>query len=134
MNTKLLLPLLTSLLVMPTAISVVLPIARAEALVTVTQTNASALLDEANRLMDSGSQLYQDGQYQDALMSWQAALDLYQNPMLRAGFPQESRQGEGIALGNLAVAHRSLGQYQQTIDFFEQRLGPWQRFWTKRAI
>ncbi len=75
---------------------------------------------EADRLLEQGIQQFDMSQFQEALQSWQRALELYRDPAVQAAFPQESRQGEGRALGNLGLVYRNLGQYQQAIDFYEQ--------------
>ncbi|WP_204153574.1 tetratricopeptide repeat protein [Leptolyngbya sp. CCY15150] len=123
MNAKTFLPLLTSLLVVPVSLFVVLlPASRAEAQVTVAQMDAAALLVGANRLLQQGIQQYQVSQFQSALQSWQKALELYQDPSVRTAFPQESRQGEGNVLRRLGNIDFVLGQYDQSIDFYEQAL------------
>ena len=120
MNAKLL-SLLTSLLVMPAAV-VLLPSVPVEAQVTVAQTDAAALLDEGDRLLQQGVQQYQVSEFQAALQSWQQALELYQDPFVQTAFPQESRQGEGNALRRLGNVDFVLGQHEQAIDLYEQAL------------
>ncbi|WP_204154606.1 tetratricopeptide repeat protein [Leptolyngbya sp. CCY15150] len=123
MNAKTFLPLLTSLLVMPVSLSAVLLLtARAEAQVTVAQTDAAALLEEGDRLLQQGIQQLQVSQFQEALQSWQQALDLYRDPAVQAAFPKESRQGEGFTLMGLGFAYSNLGQYERAIEFHEQHL------------
>ena len=84
--------------------------------------DAAEQLVEAERLFLQGLQQYQVSQFQEALQSWQQALDLYQNPTVRAVFSQESYRGEGAVLGNLGNIYLRLGQYQQANDFYEQVL------------
>ncbi|MGJ3251920.1 MAG: CHAT domain-containing protein [Elainellaceae cyanobacterium] len=79
-------------------------------------------LNEADRLLQQGIQQYQVSQFREALQSWQQALEIYREPGIQAAFPQRSRQGEGVILGNLGAAYLGIGNYQQAIDFFEQRL------------
>lgn len=79
-------------------------------------------LAQANRLFQQGVQQNEVSQFRAALQSWQQALELYRDAAVKAAFPQESRQGEGSALGSLGNAYRNLGQYQQAIDFYEQSL------------
>jgi CHAT domain-containing protein/Tfp pilus assembly protein PilF len=69
---------------------------------------------EANRLLQQGFQQFNLSQFQEAIISWERALDLYR----AAG----NRQGEVNALENLGVAHNSLGQYRSAIEIFEQLL------------
>ncbi|MGB3495143.1 MAG: tetratricopeptide repeat protein [Elainellaceae cyanobacterium] len=114
------LSLLTSLLIAPAVVPLL-----TTALVyaqTTTETDAAALLVEANHLLYLGIQQYQISQFQEALQSWDQALELYRNSAVQAAFPQESRQGEGIGLNNLGEAYRNLGQYQEAIDLYEQAL------------
>lgn len=85
-------------------------------------TEAAARLAEADRFFQQGIQKFNVSQFQEALQSWQWALELYQDPVVQAAFPQESRRGAGNALGNLGSAHSSLGQYQRAIDLYEQSL------------
>ncbi|MEO1145380.1 MAG: CHAT domain-containing tetratricopeptide repeat protein [Cyanobacteria bacterium J06638_22] len=82
----------------------------------------AARFAEAVRLFQQGIQQYQVSQFREALVSWQRALAIYQDPSVQAAFPQESRQGEGAALGNLGNAYLSLGQYPEAIALYEQVL------------
>ncbi|MEM9245194.1 MAG: CHAT domain-containing tetratricopeptide repeat protein [Cyanobacteria bacterium P01_F01_bin.153] len=66
----------------------------------------------AERLFNRGYQALQSSQFQDALQSWQAALELYRT--------LGDRQGEAGSLGNLGNAHFVLGQYDRAIDFHNQ--------------
>ncbi|MGJ3251911.1 MAG: tetratricopeptide repeat protein [Elainellaceae cyanobacterium] len=83
---------------------------------------AEARLNRANRLLQQGIQQALVSHFREALQSWQQALEIYREPEVQAAFPQESRQGEGNALGNLGIAYRNLGDYQQAIDLYEQYL------------
>ncbi|MBW4653748.1 MAG: CHAT domain-containing protein [Kaiparowitsia implicata GSE-PSE-MK54-09C] len=85
-------------------------------------TEAAARLAEADRLFQQGTQKYQVSQFREALQSWQRALELYRDRVVQVAFPQESRQGEGNALGNLGIAYVDLGQYQEAIALYEQSL------------
>ena len=82
----------------------------------------AAQLEEADRFLQQGIQQDRVSQFREALQSGERALELYRNPAVQAAFPQESRQGEGNALGNLGLAYYSLGQYQTAINFHEQSL------------
>ena len=122
MNTKSL-PLLFSLLVMPAAVSVVLlPTTQAEAQVTVAQTDAAELLEEANRLLEQGIEQFSVSQFQEAFQSYQQALELYQDPTVQTEFPQESRLGEGRTRHNAGLIYAAQGEYQRAIEGYEQSL------------
>ena len=69
---------------------------------------------EAEHLLQQGIAAYRIGQYQTALESWQAALDIYRE--------LNNRQGEAALLGNLGSAYDSLGEYQRAMDFHQQSL------------
>ncbi|MGG6297765.1 CHAT domain-containing protein [Leptolyngbya sp. AN02str] len=83
--------------------------------------DAAALWAEGNHLYQRATQQYQVSQFQEALQSWEQALEIYRNPAVQAIFPQ-SRMGEGRTLNNLGNVYADLGQYQQAIDFYEQSL------------
>ena len=87
MNAKSLLPLLTALLIAPAAVPLLPATVRAQ---TTTETDAAALLEEADRLYQQGLEQFDTSQFQAALDSWQAALGLYQDI--------GSRQEEGDTL------------------------------------
>jgi CHAT domain-containing protein/Tfp pilus assembly protein PilF len=84
--------------------------------------DAAERLAEADRLFEQGIQQFNVSQFREALQSWQWALKLYRDLAVQAAFPQESRQGEGNALGTLGSAYANLGQYQEAISFHEQQL------------
>ena len=69
---------------------------------------------EGDRLIYQGLQQLQTSQNQAALNSWQQALQIYR--------ALKNRQGEGMALGNLGVAHNSLGNYAKAIEYSQQSL------------
>ncbi|GBO54374.1 hypothetical protein APA_2322 [Pseudanabaena sp. lw0831] len=69
---------------------------------------------EADQLINLGNQQFNKSQYQEALQSYQLALDIYR--------AIEDRKGEGNSLNNLGNTYDSLGQYQKAIDFFQQSL------------
>ena len=69
---------------------------------------------EANQLMTQGVQASDVSQFREALVSWQAALDIFEEV--------GSRASASIALSNLGAAYRNLGQYQQAIELQTQSL------------
>ncbi len=69
---------------------------------------------EADRLLQQGGQQYRTSQFTSALQSWQQALDVYRNI--------KDRKGEGIALGNLGIIYRNIGNYPKAINYQEQSL------------
>lgn len=69
---------------------------------------------EADRLLQQGTQRYDNGQFEAALQFWQQALKLYREI--------KDRQGEGAALGSLGIAYQFLGNYLQAIEFQKQWL------------
>ncbi|MFH7245860.1 MAG: CHAT domain-containing protein [Spirulina sp.] len=96
-------------------------------------TEAAARLAEADRLLQQGDQQFDVSQFREALQSWRQALELYQDPTVKAAFPQESRQREGYAIGNLGSAYFSLGQFQEAINIFEQVLTIFREIGDRRA-
>ncbi|MBE9138013.1 tetratricopeptide repeat-containing protein [Nodosilinea sp. LEGE 07088] len=76
--------------------------------------SASALRAEADRLFQQGIQQYNVSQFREAVQSWEQASAIYRDI--------QDRQGEGVALGALGNAYRSLADYRQAIDFYEQDL------------
>lgn len=70
--------------------------------------------DEADLLFQQGLEQFQVSQFQEALMSWQAALEVYQS--------LDDRAGESAALGKLGNANLMLGQYQEAVGLYEQQL------------
>ena len=69
---------------------------------------------EADRLLQQGIQQYETSQLRAALNSWQQALAIYRTI--------KNRQGEGVALGIVGMAYRSLGNYAQAIEYLQQSL------------
>ena len=65
---KSLLPLLTALLIAPAAVPLLPATVRAQM---TTETDAAALLEEANRLLSQGIEQYQVSQFREALLSWE---------------------------------------------------------------
>jgi len=69
---------------------------------------------EADRLLQQGIQQSRDGQFREALQTWEQSLNVYRE--------LGNRLGETNSLGNLGNVYSSLGQYQQAIDFHQQSL------------
>jgi CHAT domain-containing protein/tetratricopeptide (TPR) repeat protein len=69
---------------------------------------------EADRLYQQGVEQFNTSQYQAALVSWQAALEIYQE--------LDNRQAEGDALNALGLLFRIFGQLQTAIDLHQQAL------------
>jgi CHAT domain-containing protein/lipopolysaccharide biosynthesis regulator YciM len=85
-------------------------------------TAASERMAAANHLNQQGIQQLQTSQYREALRSFEQALAIYRETGVRTAFPQESRNGEARALGNLGLAYFSLSEYQRAIDYHQQAL------------
>ncbi|WP_196358204.1 CHAT domain-containing tetratricopeptide repeat protein [Nodosilinea nodulosa] len=64
--------------------------------------------------MQQGLEQYQYSQFQEALQSWEQALETYRQ--------LGDHQGEEADLGNLGLLYNSLGQYERSIDFLQQAL------------
>ncbi|ERT04965.1 TPR repeat family protein [Lyngbya aestuarii BL J] len=69
---------------------------------------------QADQLLEQGIQQYKTSQFQEALQSFQQALEIYREI--------GDRNGEGRSLGSLGNAYRRLGQYQEAIEFYQQWL------------
>lgn len=69
---------------------------------------------EADRLLKKGDQLYQGGQYLDALQVWGKSLQIYREI--------KSLNGEGASLYNIGVTYELLKDYQRSIIFYKQSL------------
>jgi CHAT domain-containing protein len=69
---------------------------------------------EAHRLFHEGQRQYNTGQYQEALVTLQAALALYQE--------LENPQMEAVLLANLGSVYDTLNDYPRAINFQEQAL------------
>ena len=65
---------------------------------------------EADRLLRQGIQRFNISQFRGALQSWQEALTIYREIGVREAFPEESRAGEGTALGNLGAVYENLSR------------------------
>jgi|694.fasta_scaffold41450_3 tetratricopeptide (TPR) repeat protein len=72
------------------------------------------LKGEADRLLEQGIEKCQIGQVQEALFSWDKALQIYRE--------LNNRPGMASSLGNLGNIFQSLGQYQTAIDYQQQSL------------
>ncbi|WP_199333776.1 tetratricopeptide repeat protein [Oculatella sp. FACHB-28] len=86
------------------------------------QTTPEDRIAEADRLLELGNQQYRVSQWQEALQSYQAALDIYRNLGVREAFPQESRAGEAITLNSIGAVNDLLGNYPQALEYYEQSL------------
>ena len=71
-------------------------------------------LSAANQLLTQGHELLRYGQFQEARLKWEEALQISR----RIGNPVR----EGAILSSLGRLHTSLGQYQKAIEFYEQHL------------
>jgi len=69
---------------------------------------------EAEKLFNQGIQQAEHSQYQDAILSWQQALVIYQE--------LTDHNGEADSLYNMGNAYDSLGQYAKAIEFLEHSL------------
>ncbi len=69
---------------------------------------------EGDQLIQQGLQQIQTGQFPAAVNSWQQALQIYR--------ALQNRQGEGRALGLLAIAYHSLGNNTKAIEYAQQWL------------
>ncbi|MEO0407309.1 MAG: tetratricopeptide repeat protein [Cyanobacteria bacterium P01_A01_bin.135] len=77
---------------------------------------------EADQLLRNGAQQYRASQWQEAIQSWQAALQIYRETGVREAFPQESPVGEASTLNNIGEINRLLGNYPTALDYYEQSL------------
>jgi len=68
----------------------------------------------ADRLFEQGTKHYQVNEFKAALKSWQQALTIYQNI--------GNSQAEAKVLEHLGIALKSLGDYQQAIEHYQQSL------------
>lgn len=59
-----------------------------------------------SNLVQFGKQLYQSGQYHQAIANWQQASDIYAK--------QGDRLNQSVVLSNLALAHQQLGQWKES--------------------
>jgi CHAT domain-containing protein/tetratricopeptide (TPR) repeat protein len=69
---------------------------------------------EADRLIESGYQLYDTSKYQEALQLWEKALTIYQEI--------KDLKGKGTALNAFGNANYSFGKYQTAIEYYQQAL------------
>ena len=75
---------------------------------------ASAQSLEASQLVQQGVELYQDGNFREAIAQWQTALTIYQDT--------KNPTNEAIVLENLARAYGQTGQINQAIGNWEQAI------------
>jgi CHAT domain-containing protein/Tfp pilus assembly protein PilF len=89
----------------------------------VTQSESSAdRKARADALFNEAPQLWRTGNFQAAWERLQQALELYRDAEVRRAFPDESRRGEANTLTRLGAILRSLGQYPQALEYFEDAL------------
>ncbi|NEQ33129.1 MAG: tetratricopeptide repeat protein [Leptolyngbya sp. SIO4C5] len=69
---------------------------------------------EADRLLQLGAQQHSTNQFQEAIRSWQEALEIYTEV--------DNINGEIASLRNLGIAHQSINQHQQAIIFYQRYL------------
>ena len=81
-----------------------------------------ATVARADRLFQEGFEQYGRSQYQDALASWEQALDLYTSDAVRAIFPTESHRAQGMIWGNIGLVYDDLGDYERAIALQQQAL------------
>ncbi|MEQ9234165.1 CHAT domain-containing protein [Coleofasciculus sp. E2-BRE-01] len=70
--------------------------------------------DEAFRLYQVGVQQYQQGQFREALETFQTAFVIFRET--------GERQGEGATLNYIGAVYLNLGQYPQALEYFQQAL------------
>ena len=83
---------------------------------------AEATLLAAKQRFQEGIERHRRGEFRAALTLWEEALARFRADTVRTALPQDSRQGEAAALGNLGLAYDALGEYAQAIDFYQQQL------------
>ncbi|WP_008317101.1 CHAT domain-containing protein [Leptolyngbya sp. PCC 6406] len=121
-----LLPMLSLSLATPIALLLPAP-AQAEEIATDTEA-ATNRLAEGDRLLELGTQYYQDNQFSEALQTWQQALDAYQNSEIQAYFPRSSQIGQAVAKVGIGLVHRNEGQYSTSISYYTSALEIFQDF------
>lgn len=98
----------------PSLLSTLPPAAAAQP-VTNRQSETDALqISEADRLFSQGMEQANASQWEEAVQSWQDALEIYRE----LGDPA----GESMALNYLGFADSLTGNYQQAIDYYQQAL------------
>lgn len=75
---------------------------------------AIAQMPESSQLVQRGVEQYQLGNWQQAINSWQAALEFYRE--------MPNRANEVIVLENLARAYQQIGQLEEAISYWEQAI------------
>ncbi len=76
--------------------------------------NANPRKAEADRLLDQGGQQTNSSQFQEALQSWEQALEIYREI--------KDRNGEASSLMIVGNAYRRLKQYSRAIEYYQQSL------------
>jgi CHAT domain-containing protein/uncharacterized protein HemY len=77
---------------------------------------------EADRLFQQAIQQGQSNQIPEAIAAYQQALRYYQDPQVRAAYPQESQTLEGATLVNLGNLYGLVGQYAEAIEASKQAM------------
>ncbi|MBW4502970.1 MAG: CHAT domain-containing protein [Scytonema hyalinum WJT4-NPBG1] len=76
--------------------------------------STNSLKEEADKLIEQGTQQFYTSQFQAALRSYQQALKIYQSI--------KDKQGEGWSLSGLGNVYLSLGDYKIAIQYHQQSL------------
>ena len=69
---------------------------------------------QTEQLLKEGTQQYHNNRVQEAIQSWEEALEIYQQ--------RKNVEGEGTTLGRIGLAYERLGNYLQAVDYFERAL------------
>jgi CHAT domain-containing protein len=69
---------------------------------------------EAEKLVQQGSQQYQSGEFEAAILTWKQALTLYQT--------QNNTQMEAIVSGYLGATYLALKQYESALEYLQSAL------------
>ena len=85
----------------------------------------TAAKTKADEYLQQGLKYYRGSQLTLAIQSWEKALTSYRE--------LKDRQGEGETLGNLGLAHRDTGEYNQAIDYQQQALKIFQQLNNRQA-
>ena len=81
-----------------------------------------SLLAEGDRLFQQGEAQFEVSQFQEALISFEAALEIYRNPEIQNLFPQQSRQLEGRSLTVIGDIYQVQGRYDEALEYYQQAL------------
>ncbi len=81
--------------------------------------------EKADEWIKEGSQYYQNHQLKEALQAWQKALKIYRQLSLN--------DEQALALGNLGIVYRELGNYDKSINHLNQSLAIYQTMSNKKG-